>query len=103
MCYKFLLYRPLENSPHRKYESEMFYEGNKENSPCLSNGIEPYSPPCFETEKPILKLKRSNEKPTYELSRSYERPAYMMEPIVYKRGNEHVQMELNPIEIPISP
>lgn len=97
------LYRPLEDSPLRKYDSEMLYERDKENSPCLSNGIEPYSPPCFETKRQILTLKRSYERPAYDLTRSYERPARMMEPFISKRDNVQVQMELNPVEIPVSP
>jgi hypothetical protein len=85
-------YRPIEESPHQKYEHETTYEGDKENSPCLSNGIEAYSPPSFVDEKPML-----------EHRKMYRSPVPFAELNIHTRDTRHVQKELNPIEHPISP
>jgi hypothetical protein len=71
---------------------EMRYEADKENSPCLSNGIAPYSPPSFVAEKPMLEHKQS-----------YRSPIPFTELNIHKRDTGYVLKELNPIEHPISP
>ena len=73
----------IENSPHPKYEPEIYNKYEKENSPNFSNTILPYSPPTFAKEQKIEDF-RYNSRPSNEVPPT-------------------VQQELYPIEHPISP